>query len=69
MLESNTSSILTIQRPVPWSGNVYISMNWSGNLTSLCFGREAVYGRGTDGRTNDDRGKDVVPLNYVVIID
>ena len=33
------------------SGNMYISMLWSVLVSS----------RGTDGRANDDRGKDVVP--------
>ena len=36
-------------------------MNWSGNPISLWTGRGSLI-RGINGRTNDDREKDVVPL-------
>ena len=36
------------------SGKMYISMLWL----------VLVSRRGTDGRTNDDQGKDVVPFHY-----
>ena len=49
-------------------------MNWLGNLVSLWAGRETLHlyaGRGinsreNDGRTIDDRTKDVVPVKLVV---
>ena len=43
-----------------WSGNVYVS-NRLGNMSISMLWLGLVSSQGTDGRTNDDQGKDVVP--------
>ena len=42
---------------MPWSGNMYISMNWLGNLISLCFGRGSCKwsGKGRLGNRLSDK--------------